>query len=880
MSFPRLSKIATVAGCLALCLPAAVAQNSITLLSDSPIQAAPNSASQANPYIFQTTIQELNCPATGIYANISSQPSTLTHSNAQLLALDSIFVTVTPATGPIVGPKNVCPTLFTPPGPVCFNPAQVGIHGDVDEWIGQDPDGVVPGSSPAQTFSQLYGVGFIPIGSLLSPGMQSVQIQLENTLSPNQGSVGNSTLYLNTSCTLAGVSGPSTVVNGTTPMGGGPQTFVLNNDTQDGEGISFNYTFPAGAAIPGSNCLGQPGCITEHVSDMPIDPATFGPNATSLTSYTYGTSFSTASCFLHAGELLNNNPACKMFTLLCSLGTDPTESGANCPSSQNAAEDEIFGESFDPPATPALTLPDIQTLSGTYHTGVGLLMGPDTWNPGTANGCTYTPDSIAAEQDLMCPQNLLFSFSGPGSSSSTGKGENVNSTFITVYGVPEPLTTVTLTNPSNNNSTVALSAANGYWTNVSAPNLQLSATPPLGVAATVATGQFVAAPIQNISYGVTAPGSVPQPSSEQFGPIAGDTTLPAPTCPTVGYNGTPPATVFTALSQPLSLSPDGNYVVHYYAQDCAGTQELLFQLNTQVNPPSWFTSFYTYPINVDTVAPTVSVPTLSPAGGAYAYGQTVTANFACSDTESGLASCGGANYTISNGTGPSTSGPLSPAVPTTTLGGPFTYSVTATDFAGNSTTQSVSYSVGQASQAITGFTLPAQVVYTPPLHIPLSATGGGSGNPVTFTVHAGPGTINCTPTCVLTITGLGTVTVYANELGNANYTAAPQVAASVVVSNYLAPVISGLGASSVSTTSETLSATINPENAATSYFFTYGLAAPTTPTAPKVLAAGVSGDAVSATLVGLQPNTTYYYRITAKNLGGQVVASTLSFTTP
>ena len=237
-------------------------------------------------------------------------------------------------------------------------------------------------------------------------------------------------------------------------------------------------------------------------------------------------------------------------------------------------------------------------------------MGPDTWNPGTANGCTYTPDSIAAEQDLMCPQNLLFSFSGPGSSSSTGKGENVNSTFITVYGVPEPLTTVTLTNPSNNNSTVALSAANGYWTNVSAPNLQLSATPPLGVAATVATGQFVAAPIQNISYGVTAPGSVPQPSSEQFGPIAGDTTLPAPTCPTVGYNGTPPATVFTALSQPLSLSPDGNYVVHYYAQDCAGTQELLFQLNTQVNPPSWFTSFYTYPINVDTVAPTVSVLSL------------------------------------------------------------------------------------------------------------------------------------------------------------------------------------------------------------------------------------------------------------------------------
>ena len=164
--------------------------------------------------------------------------------------------------------------------------------------------------------------------------------------------------------------------------------------------------------------------------------------------------------------------------------------------------------------------------------------------------------------------------------------------------------------------------------------------------------------------------------------------------------------------------------------------------------------------------------------------------------------------------------------------------------------------------------------------IPLTATGGGSGNPVTYSVSSGPGTIACTPGCALTITGLGTVTVDANQAGNANYLAAPQVVASVVVSNYLAPVISGLGASSVSTTSETLSATINPENAATSYFFTYGPSTPSTATAPKVLAAGVTGDAVSATLAGLQPNTTYYYKLTAKSLGGQVVTSTLSFTTP
>jgi hypothetical protein len=166
--------------------------------------------------------------------------------------------------------------------------------------------------------------------------------------------------------------------------------------------------------------------------------------------------------------------------------------------------------------------------------------------------------------------------------------------------------------------------------------------------------------------------------------------------------------------------------------------------------------------------------------------------------------------------------------------------------------------------------------------IPLSATGGASGNPVTFLVHAGPGTIACTPNCALTITGLGTVTVYANQLGNADYTAAPQVSQSVVVSTYLAPAVSGLGASSVSNTSETLSATINPENATTSYFFSYGLSPTslTSTTAPKVLTAGVAGDPVSATLAGLQANTIYYYRLTAKSLGGQVITSTLSFTTP
>jgi hypothetical protein len=52
MNFPRFSKIATIAGCLALYLPAAVAQNSILLLGNSLVEPTANTTSPTNPYEF------------------------------------------------------------------------------------------------------------------------------------------------------------------------------------------------------------------------------------------------------------------------------------------------------------------------------------------------------------------------------------------------------------------------------------------------------------------------------------------------------------------------------------------------------------------------------------------------------------------------------------------------------------------------------------------------------------------------------------------------------------------------------------------------------------------------------------------------------------
>lgn len=97
-------------------------------------------------------------------------------------------------------------------------------------------------------------------------------------------------------------------------------------------------------------------------------------------------------------------------------------------------------------------------------------------------------------------------------------------------------------------------------------------------------------------------------------------------------------------------------------------------------------------------------------------------------------------------------------------------------------------SVNSATQTIT---LPATqtISFTPPTAktygdaaISLSATGGASGNPVTYSVVSGPGTVSGTNNATLTITGAGTIVVKASQAGSTNYAAAPDVTASIVVS--------------------------------------------------------------------------------------------------
>jgi hypothetical protein len=105
-----------------------------------------------------------------------------------------------------------------------------------------------------------------------------------------------------------------------------------------------------------------------------------------------------------------------------------------------------------------------------------------------------------------------------------------------------------------------------------------------------------------------------------------------------------------------------------------------------------------------------------------------------------------------------------------------------------STASALSQTETKATQTLS-FTAPTSPVSYGVSPITLVATGGASGNAVVFTVDAsstGTGTILGS---TLTVTGVGTLVIDANQAGNANYSAATQVQRSITV-NQLAQTLS------------------------------------------------------------------------------------------
>ncbi|HET8897984.1 MAG TPA: Ig-like domain repeat protein [Rhodanobacteraceae bacterium] len=99
------------------------------------------------------------------------------------------------------------------------------------------------------------------------------------------------------------------------------------------------------------------------------------------------------------------------------------------------------------------------------------------------------------------------------------------------------------------------------------------------------------------------------------------------------------------------------------------------------------------------------------------------------------------------------------------------------DSLNGATSATFALTVNKAAQAITAFAAtPANPVYSPGGTFTVSATGGGSGNPVTFASStSGVCTTGGANGATVTMVSAGSCSITANQAGNANYLAAPDV---------------------------------------------------------------------------------------------------------
>jgi hypothetical protein len=596
-----------------------------------------------------------------------------------LLVDNNILVTATPAGGAAAPTTNVCtggvlggPTWEGQPVPPllsasCFSTPYENAAASL---LGDNPDTtLIPNG--AVTVDQAGGIAPIDISGLLQSGQQSVNISLDD----EGGELTSSSLFLNTNCTQGGVTGPATVSGNTITSGsqGTGLTQGFNFDTGNGQEVGFLYDV-SDANSQNTLTENTDGSIPQTV-DVPVDPSTF------QTGLVPQTSFATSNCLVHTGELLADEvtQACKLYTLTCSSTENNNQVGANCPVS--AVDNEVVEDLFD---GPAFSLRDIYTPYGVFHQGIGFLMASESWTSTSGGPCTFDPASGLSS--LPCPQNLLDSFSGPGGFAGKGLTKNPNSTFISIYGVPEDLTTV-----------LVAGAWPGNWVNTSTPKIYFyTQAPNFNKGASLLNGRtlkalpgvanYIPAPIKSLTYGISAANNVPMPVNE---PITSDTILQS--------SANCAAAPFTARSVPnfvppvqtLSMLADGQYFLHYYAQDCAGTQELKF---TQApNTGVWSTNFYTVPVNVDTTPPVVAGLALSPVATSYKLNSVVNATYSCTDsaTGAGVVLCGTHLY----GTGTTYSTPALSTRVNTSSTGTKSFTVYAVDGAGNTSSSTLKYVV-------------------------------------------------------------------------------------------------------------------------------------------------------------------------------------------
>ncbi len=375
-----------------------------------------------------------------------------------------------------------------------------------------------------------------------------------------------------------------------------------------------------------------------------------------------------------------------------------------------------------------------------------------------------------------------FNFTITATDSSTGTGPYIGSR---AYSLTVAAPTITVSPASLPNATdgvsysQSVSAAGGtapYTYAVTAGAL------PAGTSLS-SSGVLSGTPTAAGSFSFTITATDHSTGSGPFtGSKAYTLTVNAPTV-TVSLATFPGGTYNSAYSQSLSTSGGTSPYSYSVTSGALPSGLTLSSAGVLSGTPTAAGSF------TFTAAATDSSTGTGPFTGSQAYtivinkaSQTITFNAPASPvtygispiTLSGSATSGQAvSYSL-------VSGPATVSGNTLTITGAGTV-VVAADQAGNSNYTAAPQAtativVNKASQTIS-FTPPASpVAYGVPA-IALSATSN-SGLPVSFTVLSGPATVSGS---ALSVTGVGTVVVAANQAGNTNYTAAPQVTESIVV---------------------------------------------------------------------------------------------------
>ncbi len=640
----------------------------------------------------KNTTVTLSCPASPT-AVLSSTPDGV--SNVFQDNTIQVADTVSSEGGPITTTTtNVCYggdpqflgfTGFPAGTSNCF---KTPYEGAVTQFVGQNPD-LATATITETTVSlvPVYGVQPLDLmappegtvyGPVLVPGTQQLNVQLVDA----GGFLGAATLHLVTNCTSSGVQTGGTItgnpINSGDPASQTPQ-FTFDATTGQHIALSANYLALAGTPQIATNTV----------------PASFdtGLTQTQFATMVAGTSAGPAVCMRLSGELAADGvtPLCKAITLECTNGdlTNPnrnTPAGVNCPQQlANGPRNLLFTAAFDTP----------DPINIAPGTGPGFLMGQDNWAASGPNSqpspipCTFGTDPTADPlANQLCPQDTLTSFIG-GDPNSGGTTRTTNSTFIPVLNMPLPITLPVVT------------SANifGWQRDPTTVKVKFFSSPAIypfffNFNPLPANG-FTAAPIQSVTFGTTAAG-VPVPDTTL--PISTDPILYNPggiggvsTCPlTAGGIFTTSATITSDTSTGLPLT-EGRYNLHFFATDCASTEELRF--TPKSSPTANWASFKTVPIRIDMTKPTIAIVSISSTTPK--AGDTVTVKYRCTDPAladttpgSGVVFCGTYLFFAVSDTGTVANKFVAKGI------GTHTFTAVATDLAGNtSVPASVNYTV-------------------------------------------------------------------------------------------------------------------------------------------------------------------------------------------